>query len=80
MPGEYLLFNLLVLAGPVALSFWSRTRFVHLWPLVAAAAATAAVPYVAWDAWVTGRHWWFNPEYSLPHRPPGLPPGEWLFF
>ena len=80
MPGEYLLFNLLVLAGPVALSFWSRTRFVHLWPLVAAAAATAAVPYVAWDAWVTGRHWWFNPEYSLPHRPLGLPPGEWLFF
>ena len=80
MPGEYLIFNLLVLAGPLALSFWSKTRFVHLWPLVFVAAICAGAPFIVWDALVTDRHWSFNPAFSLASRPLGLPPGEWLFF
>ena len=60
MPGEYLIFNLLVLAGPLGLSFWHRTKFVHLWPLAFLAVALPGVPYLVWDALVTGRHWEFN--------------------
>lgn len=80
MPGEYLIFNLLVLAGPLGLSFWHRTKFVHLWPLAFLAVALPGVPYLVWDALVTGRHWEFNEAFSLPVRWWGLPPGEWLFF
>lgn len=80
MKGEYLLFNLLVLAGPLLLSFWRRTPFVHRFGAVALACLLASTPYVVWDALVTDRHWWFNPAYTLDWRPLGLPPGEWLFF
>ena len=68
MPGEYLIFNLLVLAGPLGLSFWHRTKFVHLWPLAFLAVALPGVPYLVWDALVTGRHWEFNEAFSLPVR------------
>jgi lycopene cyclase domain-containing protein len=76
---EYLLFNLVVLAGPVAMSFEPAIRYVKRWPRAFAAAAVVAVPYILWDHFVTGRHWDFNPEFTLV-RIWNLPLGEWLFF
>ncbi|MBD3166555.1 lycopene cyclase domain-containing protein [bacterium] len=76
---EYLLFNLVVLAGPTAMSFERQIRFVRRWPLAIAAAAIVAVPYILWDHAVTGRHWDFNPAFTL-IRLWDLPVGEWLFF
>lgn len=80
MKYEYLLFNLLVITGPLALSFDRRVRFVAHWGKALLTLLIAMVPFVTWDALVTGRHWWFNEAYTLDVRLAGLPPGEWLFF
>lgn len=80
MKYEYILFNLLVIAGPLALSFDRRVRFVRNWGKALLTLLIAMVPFVSWDALVTGRHWWFNDAYTLDVRLAGLPPGEWLFF
>ncbi len=80
MPYEYLLFNLIVITGPVLASFDTRTHFVSQWPRALAAALVILPPFVIWDILVTDRHWWFNPSYTIDSRLLGLPPGEWLFF
>ena len=80
MKGEYLLFNLLVVAGPLVLSFWGPTYFVHRFRAAAAALVAAAPPFILWDALVADRHWFFNPQYTLDLRLAGLPPGELAFF
>ncbi len=77
---EYLLFNLSVLIGPLALSFDRRMHYVHLWPRVFGAILLPMSGFILWDSLVTGRHWWFNPQYTLDWRLLGLPAGEWLFF
>lgn len=38
------------------------------------------VPFITWDALVTGRHWWFNDTYLIGSRLFGLPLEECLFF
>ena len=38
------------------------------------------IPYIIWDALVTGSHWQFNTAYTLDFRLVGLPIEEWLFF
>lgn len=50
------------------------------WRAAWGAVAAAAVPYLIWDALVTGRHWWFNPRFILGVRLAGLPVEEVLFF
>lgn len=80
MKGEYLLFNLVVLLGPILASFEQRVHYVHHWKRAFQAATIAAVPFITWDILVSGRHWWFNPAYTLDLHLLGLPPGEWLFF
>lgn len=77
---EYLLFNLLVICGPLFFSFDRKVAFYRLWPRTMAAVLLSIVPYVTWDILVSGRHWYFNPNYTLNTRWLGLPPGEWLFF
>ncbi|MBN2356685.1 lycopene cyclase domain-containing protein [candidate division KSB1 bacterium] len=77
---EYLLFNLLVILGPLSLSFDRKVRFVRQWPSAFTAILMAAFPFLIWDIGVTGRHWWFNSEYTLDFSLLHLPPGEWLFF
>ncbi len=77
---EYFLFNLIVLLGPIAASFEKRVHFVTKWRLAFPAIALAALPYIIWDALVTGRHWNFNPAYILGFSPFGLPIEEILFF
>ena len=80
MRAEYLLFDLLVAAGPVALSLLPRAQFGTrarslLWSILAVAPL-----FVVWDALVVGRHWWFDPRYTLGVTVAGLPVEEWLFF
>jgi len=80
MNGEYLLFNLLILSGPLALSFDQRVQFVRFWPRVFAAILPVSAMFLIWDILVSGSHWFFNPQFTLDVRLLGLPAGEWLFF
>jgi lycopene cyclase domain-containing protein len=57
-------------------SFWFYDRL----PRVIPAIILPAIPFIAWDALVTGAHWHFNPEYVLGIYWFGLPLEEWLFF
>ena len=77
---EYLLFNVIVLLVPVIMSFEKRIRFVQHWQTAFMALGIVALPYLIWDILVTGRHWWFNEQYTLDVAILGLPLGEWLFF
>ena len=80
MKFEYLLFNFVVIAGPVASQFSPRIRQVSRWRLKLFVIGIVIIPYVIWDALVAGSHWWFNATYTLDFRLLGLPIGEWLFF
>jgi isorenieratene synthase len=79
MIDEYLLFNLIVIAGPFVCAQYPPTSFRGRWPAALLAACVVAVPFLVWDVLVTGRHWTFNEAYAR-HRLLGLPLGEWLFF
>ncbi|MGH7601167.1 MAG: lycopene cyclase domain-containing protein, partial [bacterium] len=80
MKFEYLLLNLLIVIGPLIMSFEKQIRFVAKWRYAFPAIFIAAVPYIIWDALVTSRHWWFNERYTLDFRLMKLPLEEWLFF
>ena len=77
---EYLLFNLIVLFGPVLFSFDRQVRFVHFWPAAFISIVTMMIPFIIWDSLVSGVHWFFHAKYTLPVRIFLLPPGEILFF
>lgn len=77
---EYILFNLIVISGPVAFSFDDQVRFVRYWPAALCSALVLLAPYGIWDSLVTGRHWWFNPRYTAGTFIGPLPAGEWFFF
>jgi isorenieratene synthase len=79
MANEYLLFNLVVIAGPLLAARCPPTSFRHRWLPAVVSAITVAVPFVAWDTVVAGRHWTFNDAY-VSTRLLGLPLGEWAFF
>ena len=80
MKWEYLLFNLVILLCPVALSFDRRVHYVSRWSLALLSCGMCLIPYVLWDALVVGRHWWFSEATILGWRVAGLPVEEWLFF
>jgi lycopene cyclase domain-containing protein len=77
---EYIAFNLLVLAGPLVFSFDRQLNYFRHWPRAATAILAFFPLYVGWDLLVTGRHWWFNPEYTQGTYIARLPLGEYLFF
>ncbi|MGH1346972.1 MAG: lycopene cyclase domain-containing protein [Nannocystales bacterium] len=80
MRAEYLLFDLLILAGPVALSLMPRHDFLARARSIVIATFTVAVPFVLWDSAVTGSHWWFDARYTVGIELFGLPVEEVLFF
>ncbi|MBD3377024.1 lycopene cyclase domain-containing protein [candidate division KSB1 bacterium] len=80
MKTEYLLFNLVIILGPLALSFDRKVHFVTKWPKAFIASLITLIPFIMWDSLVTGRHWWFNKNFTLDFRLLGLPLEEWLFF
>ncbi len=80
MNTEYLIFNLIVISGPLSLSFDRKIHFVDKWKNVFKAILISLAVFVTWDAIVTGRHWWFNERYILGIKFLKLPIEEWLFF
>ncbi|MCW8850017.1 MAG: lycopene cyclase domain-containing protein [Melioribacteraceae bacterium] len=80
MKYEYLIFNIIVLSGP--LFFGSLKQFYFLDKLKNALLSIliSAIPFLIWDAAVTDRHWFFASEYTLGFRLFGLPFEEILFF
>ena len=80
MKFEYLLFNLIVIGGPVVSHFNRQIKGMSRWRLKLLTNGIVMIPYVIWDVLVTGSHWHFNEAYTLDFRLLGLPMGEWLFF
>jgi len=80
LSGEYLLFNILVLAGPLALALRHPQILGGRWGHAALGIVVLGLPYLVWDSWVTGRHWEFNPSYVLAVRIAKMPISEILFF
>lgn len=80
MRGEYLIFNLIVLAGPLAGKiFFSSMKFPP-----SKKAFTAILPvaffFIVWDYFVTDFFWYFNNQYTLGITFGKLPFEEILFF
>ncbi len=80
MRWEYLAFDAVVLLPVLVLSLRRSTFFLPRWPAAFAALTLTAIPFLVWDAVVTGRHWWFNDRYLLGPRLGPLPIEEVLFF
>ena len=80
MRGEYLIFNIIVLSGPLLFGSMRRFYFINRWPIAFVSIVIAAIPFIIWDILVTGRHWMFNENFTLPWRFASLPLEEWLFF
>lgn len=77
----YLGLVLIVVAGPLALSFDKRVAFYKDWPAVFGAIAVVVAVYGGWDVWKTATGVWsFNPAYAGQWRFLHLPLAEWLFF
>ena len=77
---EYLLFNIIVVSGPIFFGSLRRFYFMDRWREAVLSSLFVAVPYLIWDALVTDRHWMFNQEYVLGITLFRLPLEEWLFF
>ncbi len=77
---EYLIFNLLVFSGPVIFGFFRPFYFVDKWIPALVSIIVVGIPYIIWDALVTGQHWTFNTHYITGTYISGLPVEEWLFF
>lgn len=80
MKSEYLIFNILILLGPLLLSFDKKVRYVSQWGKAMTVIILVLIPFVVWDSLVTGIHWRFNSAYTLDIRIANLPVEEWLFF
>lgn len=80
MKYEYLIFNIIVISGP--LFFGSLKKFYFLNHLRNAfiSILLTAIPFIIWDIIVTERHWFFADKFTLDLRIFGLPIEEILFF
>jgi len=77
----YSLIAVLVLAGPLALSFDDKVHFFTHWPAAGLALALTGLLYLFWDSLVIRRgDWTFNPQYTGEFRVFHLPLGEIFFF
>ena len=80
MKSEYLIFNIIVLAGPLffgtmrSFYFLDRVKYTIL-PIV-----IPAILFLIWDSTVTYSHWFFNEKYVLGITIFNLPIEEILFF
>jgi lycopene cyclase domain-containing protein len=77
---EYLIFNAIVVSGP---AFFGSLKCCYIWnrlKQMLVAIFIPAIPFLLWDALVTGAHWHFNPEYVSGIKIINLPIEEILFF
>lgn len=77
---EYLIFNIIVISGPLLFGFFRQFYFLDRWRDALIAAGIVAIPYIIWDVLVTDKHWMFNSQYTLNFRLAHLPIEEWMFF
>ena len=77
---EYLIFNIIVISGPLLFGFFRPFYFLDRWRDVLISASIVAIPYIIWDALAADIHWMFNSKYTLNFRLAHLPIEEWLFF
>jgi len=80
MKTEYLLFNIIVITGPLIFGSLQRFYFLDRWREALVSAVIVGIPFIIWDSLVTDKHWMFNPEYTMNIRFAHLPIGELLFF
>ena len=80
MKSEYLIFNIIVLTGPLLFGamrpfyFLDRVKYTIL-PII-----IPAILFLIWDSTVTYSHWYFNEKYILGITIFNLPIEEILFF
>ena len=80
MKYEYLIFNIIVLSGPLLFGSLKQFYFLDKIKYALLSISISAIPFLLWDAAVTERHWFFANEYTLGFRVLGLPFEEILFF
>ena len=80
MKYEYLIFNIIVLSGPLFFGSLKQFYFLDKLKYALLSISISAIPFLLWDAAVTERHWFFANEYTLGFRVFGLPFEEILFF
>lgn len=74
-----MLFNIVIFVGPLFLGLHRLFRFKY-WFEALFSIIIVMIPYIVWDAAVTGKHWLFNSDYILGIYLTKLPIEEWLFF
>jgi lycopene cyclase domain-containing protein len=80
MQFEYLAFNIIVMTGPLFFGSFKRFYFLNMWQSALISAVIVSIPYLIWDALVTGKHWTFNSSYVTGISLAGLPIEECMFF
>lgn len=80
MKAEYLLFNLIVLAGPLSLSFDKKVNFKQYWPIVFPSIFLGSLPHLIWDFFASGHFWHYNSRFIFGLYAGSLPLEEILFF
>ncbi len=77
---EYLIFNIMVVLGPVlVLLFYHQVSKPMLKPMVFSIGVSAFL-FIVWDIIVTGHFWDFNQKYFLGYKLWTIPIEEALFF
>ncbi|NCC13121.1 MAG: lycopene cyclase domain-containing protein [Spirochaetia bacterium] len=77
----YLIITLLVVAGPLLLSFDRKVAFYKGWKQLGLSMLPISAIYILWDILAThSGHWSFSLKHSGGWKLFGLPLGEWLFF
>ncbi len=80
MKFEYLLFNIIVISGPIFFGSLKKFYFFNYWKEALSSVFIAAIPFIIWDASVTNRHWFFAEKYTIGLRILNLPIEEIMFF
>ena len=77
---EYLIFNTVVISGPAFFGSLKCCYIWNHWKQMLIAIVIPAIPFLLWDAFVTGAHWHFNSLYVSGIKIINLPIEEILFF
>lgn len=80
MKFEYLIFNIIVISGPLFFGSLKKFYFLNYWKEALLSIFYASIPFLIWDASVTNRHWFFAEKYTLGFRIFSLPIEEIMFF
>ncbi|KXK08090.1 MAG: lycopene cyclase domain-containing protein [Candidatus Dojkabacteria bacterium] len=78
---SYLLLNLIILIGPLLLSFEKRVRYISKIKHVLISIFLVSIPFILWDQYATlNGHWSFSKEHTTGINIGMLPIEEVMFF